>query len=397
MSLDFQQVRQQVNALGKTAPERERILLDMRARILNVLDDNQGSLDILQQYVDVARENNPKLRCALPTTETLKTRTPSPPYPNVGVLVAADGSQINPDREAPTDYFLINTGSIKYRLNTDTPPKTRTKTELFYEKTDVYTESGLVSNGLVALRRDLAERTMLMEEALDEKLPEDRMFALVDGPVEIWVAGDRDLANAPEVKRAFDDYLGILIKMYENRACFAGYVDKPRADLVVRLLELAYLYKEQKIDKMGLMHPFSGMSDAQIFGQFLEPGERSAVFGVQSRNLDQYQTETAIHFFYLNVGPHIARVEFPAWVAEDAQMLNDLHAILIQQCRILGSRPYPYMLHRAHEIAVVKYEEKHQLNTMIATELRNRGLTPDLGTNKQYAKDISGSRGRFGG
>jgi hypothetical protein len=148
---------------------------------------------------------------------------------------------------------------------------------------------------------------------------------------------------------------------------------------------------------MGLMHPFSGMSDAQIFGQFLEPGERSAVFGVQSRNLDQYQTETAIHFFYLNVGPHIARVEFPAWVTEDAQMLNDLHAILIQQCRILGSRPYPYMLHRAHEIAVVKYEEKHQLNTMIATELRNRGLTPDLGTNKQYAKDISGSRGRFGG
>jgi hypothetical protein len=83
-------------------------------------------------------------------------------------------------------------------------------------------------------------------------------------------------------------------------------------------------------------------------------------------------------------------VEIPAWVAEDAGMLDNLHAALVDQCRIMGSRPYPYLLHRAHEAAVVSLAEKEQVTQMIALELRRRGVILGEQSYKQSAKDLQG-------
>jgi hypothetical protein len=81
-------------------------------------------------------------------------------------------------------------------------------------------------------------------------------------------------------------------------------------------------------------------------------------------------------------------------VARNPQMLDDLHAVLVQQCLILGSRPYPYLLHRAHEAAVVTFEEKDQVTQMIALELRVRGVEVGEISNKQSAK-IAGGKTRY--
>ena len=89
------------------------------------------------------------------------------------------------------------------------------------------------------------------------------------------------------------------------------------------------------------------------------------------------------------------RVEVPAWVAEDKKLLNDLHAVLVDQCQAISNRPYPYLLHRAHETAVVTRDEKEQVDTMISLELRNRGLKPGFKSGKQYHKDLEG-RTRIG-
>jgi hypothetical protein len=106
-----------------------------------------------------------------------------------------------------------------------------------------------------------------------------------------------------------------------------------------------------------------------------------------------------LHFFYLNVGrpgrPWLARVEIPAWVAEDDLMLDTLHATLVQQCQVMGSRPYPYLLHRAHETAVVSLAERDQITQMIVMELRRRGVQVGEESYKQSAKDLSG-RTRYG-
>ena len=104
-------------------------------------------------------------------------------------------------------------------------------------------------------------------------------------------------------------------------------------------------------------HPLRGVSDRWLYGEktnpLLGPGERSAVFAIQSKSEKYYKGVLGLHFFYLNVGteghPWPVRVEIPKWVADDPEKLNLLHAVLVDQCRMMGSKPYPYLLHRAHE------------------------------------------------
>ena len=57
---------------------------------------------------------------------------------------------------------------------------------------------------------------------------------------------------------------------------------------------------------------------------------------------------------------------------------------------MMGSKPYPYLLHRAHETAVVKMEEKQQIEQMLAMELRRQDEEVDDGSYKQSAKDLKG-------
>jgi hypothetical protein len=76
--------------------------------------------------------------------------------------------------------------------------------------------------------------------------------------------------------------------------------------------------------------------------------------------------------------PELARVEAPAWAAQDEVMLNRVHAALVQQSQILQDAPYPYVLARADELAVVGAEEKEHLENLIVRELvqRKQAYTP---------------------
>jgi hypothetical protein len=48
-----------------------------------------------------------------------------------------------------------------------------------------------------------------------------------------------------------------------------------------------------------------------------------------------------LRFFYLNAGrpaaPGWPRVEIPAWVEENAEMIDQLQAVLVEQAQIMGS------------------------------------------------------------
>jgi hypothetical protein len=156
-----------------------------------------------------------------------------------------------------------------------------------------------------------------------------------------------------------------------------GYVDNPAANLVVRFLEMG-LIPDDELPGVTGRYPLRGVFDRELFKRVLGKGERSIVFAIQSRSSREYSGNLALHFFYLNVGQGgndwIVRVEVPAWVAYDEAKLNELHALVVNQCRILGNRPYPYILHRAHESALVSIAEKDQVTNMIINELRSRGV-----------------------
>ena len=93
--------------------------------------------------------------------------------------------------------------------------------------------------------------------------------------------------------------------------------------------------------------------------------------------------------------PAIARVEIPAWVADDPRLLSLLHTCLVNQCAILGSRPFPYVLQRAHEVAVVHFTEKSEISNMIIYELNQQGQLVEGTSNKQAHKDESTHKKRY--
>jgi hypothetical protein len=56
----------------------------------------------------------------------------------------------------------------------------------------------------------------------------------------------------------------------------------------------------------------------------------------------------------------------------------------------MGGRPFPYLLHRAHETAVVTFEERQQVTQMIAIELRGQQVEVGEVSYKQSQKDLPG-------
>ena len=117
---------------------------------------------------------------------------------------------------------------------------------------------------------------------------------------------------------------------------------------------------------------------------------------IRSPSGQSFTGELSLHFFYLNVGrpnhPYLSRVEIPRWVADSPRLLNLLHATLLSQSHLMGVRAYPYILHRAHEIAMVGFEEREQLENMIVAELRRQGVPVGERSYKQGAKDAGNSK-----
>jgi len=390
MPIDYQQIYEKIQEIGKGARERKKTLDERRTKARDLLNAYASELDVLRSKVESAKAADSNIRCALPLNETLASSYPPPDSVIQATLIAADGSQINPNRHASIQFCLVNVGAITMRLNSGETPEISTDTELMYG--DELLPNGIpMSDGMVALKRDLAERVKLYDLSKDIK---GQVVTFTDGPIELWGAKGEDAGSYEDF---IEKYKTVLSRLQSRDVITAGYVDKPSADLVIRLLEIAMADNEQ-IQKLREFHPLRGVSDRWLFGErenpLLPPGHRSAVFKIQSSSDKRYTGVLTLHFFYLNVGteghPWPVRVEIPRWVVDDKEKLDLLHGVLVDQCRMMGSRPYPYLLHRAHETAVVKHEEKQQIEQLLTMELRKQNEDVDDGSYKQSAKDLQG-------
>lgn len=385
MSLNYQAVHQQIQKMGEDAQQRQGDLKTRRERAWQALQDHADQIAFLRRKVEkTAAEADPNLRCALPVAEALNTPGTLPSLPRQATVLAADGSQIAPDRHAEVEYCLINVGAIQISLGSADPPLTTIDSQLMYHD-QLDTPNGTITEARLALWRDLAERRKLADLAQGAPPP---VITFTDGPMELW--GGRESEVRGEFEKSLQQYKDVLRQLFQMGAITAGYVDKPSANLVVRLLEVAVTPDDQ-LEKIRDLHPLHGVTDLYLFRRLLQPGQRSAVFAIRSRSAAQYPGELGLHFFYMNVGRNgVARVETPAWVALEPALLDALHATLFHQCRILGARPYPYLLHRAHEAALVSFEEKEQVTQMIVHELMSRGLEVDMLSFKQANKNLPG-------
>jgi hypothetical protein len=387
MPVNFQQVQTQVHTMGEAVPRREKALRERRELALGCLIERASQIGALRARVELARNQNPGLRCAVPVNEPLDTHQ----LPCQGdlplTLLAADGSQINPDRHESVEFSLVNVGAIQMRSGT--PPRETIQSRLLYHD-ELFTATGMIGEEVVALKRDLEERRVLVDLVRAAGPEAGPVVTLTDGQLELF----REPKETPEFSKAFEAYLGVLQDLCNLGAATAGYVERPHGDLVVRLLELTQLADADLRLAGRVEGKYRGVRDADLFSKILTlPGERSAVFAIQSQSSKKFQDDLALHFFYLNVGrpgfPHMARVELPAWVVNSPTLLEGLHATLLTQCHILGNRPYPYVLHRAHEVAVVTLDDKLRVVSMIEQEMIRQGELPEK-SYKQSAKDLQG-------
>lgn len=390
MPIDYQQVHAQIKALGAQAGERKRRREAAQANARELLEYYASRLDELRAKVESARQVDAATRCAAPLAENLAGAFPPPAESSAPVtLIAADGSQVNPNRHDAIQFGVVNVGAILLKTNSGETPRICVDSELLYGE-DLQPDGFPLSEGTLALKRDLTERAKLDELAKD--LAGD-IVTFTDGPIELWGAKD----DSPAYYEYSQKYLGALSRLQSRGVITAGYVDKPSANLVVRLLEIAGADKDQ-LQAIRDFRPLNGVTDRWLMNPLLPAGHRSAVFKLQSSAEKTYKNALALHFFYLNVGleshPWLARVEIPAWVAEDQSKLDLLHGVLVSQCRMMGGKPYPYLLHRAHETALVKMEEKQQIEQLLALELRRNNEELDEGSYKQSAKDLRGRAGK---
>ncbi|MCJ7625759.1 MAG: DNA double-strand break repair nuclease NurA [Anaerolineaceae bacterium] len=389
MPVNFIEIRSQITEMGKNAKLFEQQQNDLREQARQTFNEFAERIDLLCETVEKAKKENSKLRCAVPVEEGLtfsaSSITPEDPY----ALLAADGSQVNPSRHDSIQFSVINVGAIRMYPGQPEAPREFTRTRLLYHD-DLYTSTGPLTEGDVALRRDLNERLFLAELAGRE---ETTVIALTDGPLELYY----EARESPEFIKNLQKYLDALHSLKRMNAAAAGYVDRPRGDLVIRLLELMIL-DEEDLSQTGRQRPLQGVTDEELFREILEPGQRSAIFAIQSISAQKFAGALSLHFFYLNVGrvgyPSLGRVEIPAWVASDMRLVNLLHSALVAQCQQMGSQPYPYALHRAHEIAVVSFDEKSKVQNMIALELYQHGVQIGESSPKQASKETMHTRKR---
>jgi hypothetical protein len=296
-------------------------------------------------------------------------------------VMASDGSQINPTRHTRVPFCVINISYIKMVRGSEQPTLVVTKSNLLGYDEVMLPAGGMLSEARVALMRDLEERKVLVKLAGDLNQP---AIAMVDGPLELI----REVQAVVDYKKVMTEYKSILQTYYEKKLMLLGYIDKPQSDLIGRMLEVI----DQPEGRENLKERrFGGLVDRQWMKRLLKnPGDRSAVFMIQSETTQNLERDLAFHFFYLNVGkpehPHLARVEIPAWVASDLTKVGWLQAVLTDQAHATGARPYPYLLHRAHEEAVIPISEHQRIEDMVVDSMRRMGLgIPDV-SNKSFLK-----------
>lgn len=395
MPVNLIDIQRKLTDFSAQAEARKARIAGYHQEVIRLMKAYAQRGDELRERVRQAAEQVPRLRCAVPGDEPLNLVMPCPTLPSAFTVLAADGSQINPSRHARIEFCVINVAVVKMVRGSGQAPKIFTRSQLLDFDAAFLPSGVLIPEGMVALKRDLREREALAELAGELTHP---AISMTDGPLELY----REPQEAGDFDQTLDRYLDVLADLRSRQIMTLGYVDKPGGDLLARLLELVQGDEHDQAAYNPRQRRYAGVSDVYLLSDLLvNPGDRSAVFAIHSDITRRFAGDLTLHFFYLNVGkigrPHLARVEIPGWVARDRVLLDTLQAILVEQAGLMGSRPYPYVLHRAHEEAIVTLAESDHVEEIIVAEFTKRGIPIGEISHKQFHKNLPTQKTRYQG
>ena len=397
--LELNRLTGQVVEMAEALAGQQTRLQSLTEQARQKLEEHAQVTDELKAKLRRATEVDSSWRGAEPLSTRLDAITLLPAVAEPATLIASDGSQIYPDPHGVALYFLLNVGAIVLRQGSGAAPTTLTRSRVYFDERDLYDESErLIETDQVNARRDLWELRLLAELAAEERRvlegDVDRVLvALGDGPLLLWMP--QRLSDTQQTRRVeeFGRELDILRRM---QAAPLGYVDRPRSANVLRLLQLAEMPLDQITTQRLRANPFRGLSDRLLFRNLLGPGQRTGWFAATSEINKTYETQGhRICFCYLNVAvqesaerSRIVRIEAPEWLIRDEDLTGASLAAVWTDSRLTG---YPYVLARAHELAVVNHHERGAFEQMLRVELIRRQMTAEVSP-KQQQKSYLGRR-----
>jgi len=397
MSLDLHKIASQIQEVASNLNDGEADRASRLERAFNTLTTVQP--DVLEEKRKLSRATF--LFAGL--NGSLAGRYPSPALPSNHTVLAVDGSHIDVDRHLAVQCYLINIGRVRIQYGDSPGASLNNEPRLYTGEDSMYimepsgnrTQS-LEGHLLGALRA--VEELQALAALAKESDPELPTLALVDGSLILWglVGGAYpDFVRRVLLDDMFLPALDELREMSKTRTlALASYVSLPRSTDVVNFLRLDSLlcpYEAANCD----MHcrdlrpgqrpcdEVLGVTDRDIFDSLLDEGERSDTFASTSSIVEQYYGEQTVHFYYLNVGSEMARVEVPQWVVENPELLDITHSMLVDQSR--KGHGYPVAISEAHEQAVITTGDREEFRLMVEGALQDRRL-PVFTSQKNFSK-----------
>lgn len=410
MTLEFNRVVEQVYRMGAMLEKLDFDLSDLleRARLQCVASTD---LRAVRERIAWARQSNISgYRGAVPLdgdhAEPINARIPAPPTPERAVLLACDGSQIYPDEQAAVHYYLINIGLFVYYHGITRTPEQISTPELKFHRAHVHDRYGrIVSNRTVDDRRTLKEMLTLARATAERRDSDAPLLALYDNRLMFLPANDAD-----DPHEQLQNFLKAMRQIRDSNAALAGYIDNPhRSKRFIQLLFLLTLNSPQELHdrqrELSRCGEYEGLRDRDFFQMYLREGERSAIMVQNSPQNKEYKDEDPeleVAFFYLKVGnayaKRVVRVDLPIWVARDRAKVDLVHAFLLEQCRLQGRNPYPYVLTRADELAYVSGKDSAKLQELVNVQVRRvmqRLTTSEATTAKTRGKELARGEKRY--
>jgi hypothetical protein len=387
MTLDMLKVSPRVAAMARDLALRFAQLGPRLTEAQAILAERAADWQALAALAEGSKRRLPR------PLESLDARHEAPDVPRDHVVIATDGSQIEPDRHGPADFFLLNVGWAVVRYGADPFAELASEPALFFgpDQTHVVHQERRVpiQDHLLSAKRaglEIGRAAGLAEQRLADGLP---TVVLADGTLLLWVLEDRpdDFLRAELVGA----YVEQLDRIRDLGVPLASYVSRPRSGEVAALLREADRRGDPGTCSScartggGDDEPcvFERLSDRELFRD-LAVGERSGLFAMTLPvGLKQFYGEHAPWYFYLNVGSEIARVEVPPWTAGDPERLGLVQAVVLDQCQKgLG---YPNVLARAHEQAVVTGQDRLAFEYLLEAVLAREGV-PARTSEKLHSK-----------
>ncbi|WP_069792058.1 DNA double-strand break repair nuclease NurA [Cyanobacterium sp. IPPAS B-1200] len=316
--------------------------------------------------------------------ESLDTAIDIPDAPPSHSVFSSDGSQIAPSHHEIIYCYLINIGRIMLHYGQNFHPLLDSIPEIYYKTEDLYGSRkwGIRTEEWMGYLRTMQEVQVLTEMACTWVNPPGAHFnipnlAMTDGSLVYWF-----LDNLPTEAR--EEILNPVIESWEqlrqSKIPLVGYISASRSIEVISFLRLmACPYEAPNCNNFCSLdneknpcQKVEPLRDTSLWNKILQPRQRSAIFRSNSRILDCYPESQKTHFCYLHGGVEVARVEFPQWIAEDSELLNQALSITLTQ--IDKGFGYPVALAEAHNLAVIKGGDRTQFFSLIEDQMLRYGV-----------------------